>query len=357
MTLLDFIHILSRRKWVIILTAFFTLLVFALAVFNTPPKYTATSSVRILTTRSGSADYVEYNVDYSTRVMNTYKELATSAPVLEELGQYVSPIPKLEVNIVPDSELIEISATDIDPGLAQFAANKLGDLIVEQSKLMSSSNEPPVTAYVAEPAVLPDKPSSPSPYMLIGLGLVVGLIGGLALAFVFESLDTRLYTAKQIEAVTNLSTIGDIPDFNGKNSKQQLYIFERQVGAESIRRLSANILSVMREKDIKSFLVTSPVPRDGRSAIVANLAISLAQTKRKVLVIDADMRNPKMHEIFGMTNTDGLTRLLTLKQDASKTINSTGFEGVDLLSSGPRPANPIEILDTSEIQKLIHYLE
>ena len=111
MTLMDFIHILSRRKWVIILTAFFTLLVFALAVFNTLPKYTATSSVRILTSRSGSTDYIEYNVEYSSRIMNTFKELATSAPTLEELGRYVSPVPILEVNIVPDSELITISAT------------------------------------------------------------------------------------------------------------------------------------------------------------------------------------------------------------------------------------------------------
>jgi len=182
MELINYLNILVRRKWIIILTTLFAVLVVTVGALTTPTKYTATTRIRILTARSGGADYVDYNIQYAERLAGTYVDIATSTPIIEALSTYVSPLPKITVQVIPNTELIEIATESSDPALAQFSANKLSEILIVQSREIYGSD---TKLYVIDPAAYPIKPSSPNPFLLIALSLVAGLIGGVGLAFPF----------------------------------------------------------------------------------------------------------------------------------------------------------------------------
>ena len=357
MELRDYLEILSRRKWVVVLNLFFTIVTVVVGVTLIPPTYTATTKVRVVTPRTGSADYVEYNISYSERLIGTYAEIANSTPVLEELSQFVSPMPEeknIQVEILTDTEIIQIQVTDQDPALAQHAANKLAQILINQTRELYSSEINPVNIYIVEPAVTPNNPSSPSPWLVIALGVAVGLIGGIGLAFLYENLDTRLYTTKEIEEVSGLKVIGDIPDSSRAHG---LLVGESRVYAESFRRLRTNILSMENEKKLKKLLITSSVAQDGRTTIAANLAAIIAQTKLSVVVVDADFRWPNLHNVFNMENKHGLSDVLNKQVDLLQTIQKSKIPGVDIITSGNSLSETVELLRTDHMSDVLNQLQ
>jgi capsular exopolysaccharide synthesis family protein len=355
MELIDYLNILQRRKWVVISTVFFALLVVLISVVTTPPKFTSVTTVRILTSKAGGTDYIEYDIPYTERLMGTYIEIASSAPAMEELAASVYRLPKISVRMIPNTELLEISAEDEDPGLVQYSANKLAEILIRQSREVEIGRANPVNIYVVEPAEIPSTPSSPSPYLIVGLGLVVGIIGGLGLAFLFDNLDTRLYNKKQIESITGLKVIGDIPeDLNRKDDISPLYE-KAGIHAEAYRRLRTNIFSPQKQNKIKSLLVTSSVVKDGRSEIAANLALSLSLNNRFVLLIDADLRSPSQHRIFGLDNEFGLSYI---DSDPDKVrIQKTKYKNLEVITSGNLPVNPVDLLDGHKMFEFVKSLE
>ncbi|MCD4671526.1 MAG: polysaccharide biosynthesis tyrosine autokinase [Anaerolineaceae bacterium] len=343
MELINYLSILVRRKWVVILTMFFAVLVVAVGTLTTPTKYTASTTIRILTAKSGGADYIDYNIQYAERLAGTYVDIATSTPILEELGSYVSPLPKIDVQVIPNTELIGIFAESSDPALAQFAANKLSEILIVQSREIYGSD---TKLYVIAPAVVPNKPSSPNPFLLIALSLAAGLLGGVGLAFLFEGLDTRLYTDWEVQSLTELPVIGDIPD--DKRRRGEGLLVENQLQAEAFRRLRTNICSPEANREIKTILVTSPVRQDGRTTVTANLGVIMAQANRKVVIVDADLREPKLHEHFDLENESGLGDVLSGKVDLSAALQDTAYPRLNVLTSGPQPLNS-ELLDSPEM--------
>jgi capsular exopolysaccharide synthesis family protein len=351
MELINYLNILVRRKWIIILTTLFAVLVVTVGALTTPTKYTATTRIRILTARSGGADYVDYNIQYAERLAGTYVDIATSTPILDSLSTYVSPLPKITVQVIPNTELIEIATESSDPALAQFSANKLSEILIVQSREIYGSD---TKLYVIDPAAYPIKPSSPNPFLLIALSLVAGLIGGVGLAFLFESLDTRLYTDWEIQSLTDLPVIGDIPDDKRRGSER--LILDSLLQAESFRRLRTNLFAPATNQNLKTFLVTSSVRHDGRSTVTANLGVAMGQAKRKVIVVDADLRKPNIHELFDLENDCGLSDVLSGKVDLEKAIKQTAYPLVSVLTSGPQPWDP-ELLGTAEMNAVLENLK
>ena len=348
MQLVDYLNILKRRRGVILLTLFIALAIIAIGITQIPEKYTATSTMRILTTKAGGQDYIEYDIDYADRLIGTYAEIAQSEPVLTQLAEYVSPLPTITVESIAATELITISVEDIDPEAAQFAANKLGELLILQSREVYGSD---TNILFAEEASLPDEPSSTSPYVVIGLGVVLSLVVGVGLAFVFENLDTRIYTPNEMQLVSNLPLIGNI----GNGNPDNFLLINDHYLTEAFRRLRTNVFSPKAHQDYKTFLITSPVPQDGRSTITANLAIIAAQSDRKVLIIDADMRNPVQHKIFKAENEVGLNDILTAGASIKSAIQSTNFPNLDIIPSGAPPLNS-EALDSREMENVLQKL-
>jgi len=349
MQLVDYLNIINRRKGIIIAILVFTLLIIIVGVTQIPPQYTATGTVRILTPRTGGADFLDYDVDYAIRQVNTYAQITTSEPVLAKLAEYVQPLPVITVKIISDTELFTISAQDVNPEVAQFTVNKLAELLILQSREIYGGD---ANIFLVEPAALPIQPSTPSPFVILGLGVALALIIGIGLAFIFENLDTRVYTANEMKQFSKLPLIGDVANASQENR----VLVNIPVIAEAFRRMRTNVFSPLGRRAFKSYLITSPVPKDGRSTITANLAIIVGQSGRKVIVVDADFRSPSQHVIFETANEVGLNDLLAGAGRLNDAIQSTSHPNVDLLPSGNPPLNP-EALDSDEMIRVLNNLK
>ncbi len=126
---------------------------------------------------------------------------------------------------------------------------------------------------------------------------------------------------------------------------------------EQYRLIRTNIQFSSVDKEIKTIVVTSAEPNDGKSTTAANLAIVLAQEEKKVLLVDADLRKPSIHYAFNLSNIHGITSVLTKKMDLRKTISNSNVPNLDILTSGPIPPNPSELLNSKAIETVINELK
>ncbi|KRF60820.1 capsular biosynthesis protein [Bacillus sp. Soil768D1] len=126
---------------------------------------------------------------------------------------------------------------------------------------------------------------------------------------------------------------------------------------EQYRLIRTNIQFSSVDKEIKTIVVTSAEPNDGKSTTAANLAIVLAQEEKKVLLVDADLRKPSIHYAFNLSNIHGITSVLTKKMDLRKTISNSNVPNLDILTSGPIPPNPSELLNSKAIETAINELK
>lgn len=127
--------------------------------------------------------------------------------------------------------------------------------------------------------------------------------------------------------------------------------------SEQYRLIRTNIRFASVDKEIKSIMVTSPEPSDGKSVTTANLAIVLAQQEKKVLIVDADLRKPSAHYLFNVSNNNGLTSLLTKKDSVEEVISKTYIPNLNILTSGPIPPNPSELLDSKAMETILEELK
>jgi capsular exopolysaccharide synthesis family protein len=265
----------------------------------------------------------------------------------EELAKARSDYESLLMNSPGDTE--QLSALNQSINLKeQIYASVLDQY--DQARVREALRENMVTVF--EQAEVPKAPTKPNRLLNISLGLIVGLIGGFGLAFLFENLDTTLNTTDQIEAITKLPSIGKIPQLKKTNSFNDMN--NNFAYGESFRRLRTNILSV--EFPMKTLLITSAEPREGKSRIIANLAYAMAQSGRNVVVVDGDFRLPSQHKLFNIGNKVGLSSVLHQKSAFKETLKASEFQGVRVLPSGPLPINPSELLGSDYMKTLINQL-
>jgi capsular exopolysaccharide synthesis family protein len=399
--------------------------VVVVGTFMATPEYVASTMLRVVPPPLGSIDFLSYSPDRDARLINTYVEIATSGPVLEELTQRLrldNP-PQIEVEALADTELIQISVENRNPILAREAANTLAEILVAQSEeLYAGDRETPRhilgeqlaqteeelnraleelesqiaqspedseriaaarrsvelkqetyatllrlyeqaqarealfenTLYVVEPAVTPQAPARPRKGLNITLGFVVGLVGAMGLALLFEGLDTTLHTVEQIEGVTELPTLGEIPAAVGW--QQETPLNGTSSSEEAFRRLRTNIFALGQDAPVQTLLVTSAGPGEGKSTIVAKLASAMAQSGRKVIAVDGDLRRPALHEILDLPNERGLSSILHQEATLDEAVQESTTTGIQVLTSGPLPPNPAELLGSPEMTTLLQRL-
>jgi capsular exopolysaccharide synthesis family protein len=423
MEIRNYIAILWRRKWVVFATAAVTVIIVVIGTLLATPTYTASAMVRVATAAGGSVDYTDYI--YAERLMNTYAELASIRPVLEELAQKLGlqEPPQIVVEVVASTELMRITVEDPNPLLAREAADALAEILVAQSTELYSGGGKTAeeilseqlaqieqelnkargeydelltqfpedseriatvsrsielkqqtyatllgqyeqarvrgamranTLSVVEPATTPDAPSKPRKLLNIALSLLVGLAGGAGLAFLFENLDTTLYTTQQIEEVAALSSVGRIP--TARRQGRVFFFNGSSPQGEAFRRLRINVFALDHDAAPQTLLVTSASPREGKSTIAANLALAVAQSGHRVVTVDGDLRRPTLHRIFDLPNDVGLSSVLKQETTLDEGLEDSGMPGVWVLTSGPLPLNPVELLGSPQMITLIEQL-
>jgi len=232
------------------------------------------------------------------------------------------------------------------------AFNSLNELQQDQAK--ESSNIVPLEAAV------PDyNPISPRTTMNTLMAAVVGGLFALGLIFLIEYLDDTVKTQEQILADTGLSTLGAIAKIKVSDPTESLIVFNspRDPLSEAYRVLRTNLNFSAIDSDLNTIIVTSASPGEGKSTTTANLAAVMAQAGKRVIIVDSDLRRPTQHRIFGLGNSHGLTTaLLDNLTPASQHLKDTKVRGLRILTSGPIPPNPAEILSSQRMGNLIDEL-
>lgn len=204
---------------------------------------------------------------------------------------------------------------------------------------------------VIEPAIVPATPAKPRKELNIILGMFLGLFGGTALALILENLDTTLYSAQQIEALTNQVTVGNIPAKAGGSLELIQYGNGHYPQLEAFRRLRINVLAATSDLPCTALLVTSAEEKEGKSSVTANLAVTIAQSGRRVVVIDCNLHNPQLHSLFGVPNTKGLSDILTKDVDTDEMLLTTQYPRLSIIPSGTQISSSIALVGSSSVKE------
>lgn len=329
MELSEYLTIFRRRKWVIILTTLATIGTAILGYYLIPMEYKAEAVVRIIPYPSGEPSYTQ--LIYADRVMRTYVEIGSSDLVHDEirdaLGLQEDQPADMQVEIIPDTELLRITVRDPDPMLARDSANALADYLINDKTIRE------VRVTVVEPSTLPEAPTLLSMVSLLFLAGIVGVVAGIGLALVLNNLDKRIFSEEQVRSITGLPVIGKIPD-HGHWSNQEITI-RTSIQKDTYSRLATRVSVMLQDNPNRSIMLTSAEPREGKSTTVANLAYSLSSDGKKTILLDADFHQPKIHTLFGLENQVGLADyLLGGEVELSSIIMESGFTNLDIITCG-----------------------
>jgi capsular exopolysaccharide synthesis family protein len=227
--------------------------------------------------------------------------------------------------------------------------------------LISRTNEQNVTeqaqdinVWIVEKAQLPQLPSKPNKKRNILLGIIMALFGGVGLALFLEHLDNTIKTPDDIEERYDLPVLTTIS--KSKDKKKSLYkvVFQEPASAlaESFKTLRTSVLLSSAEVPPQTIMVTSMAPQDGKTTIASNLAITLAESGSRVLLVDADLRRPMLHDVFGLNGTRGLSTFIAGTSDI-RVFEVAACKNLYVVTSGPKPPNPSELLISKRLKTLI----
>ena len=236
---------------------------------------------------------------------------------------------------------------------------KLYDIVLERSKeadlsaLLKNNN-----IRMIDRALVSKIPVKPRKQIILLAGFAIALVLASLAVFLVEFFDTKFKSFKELETISGKSLLGIIPKFQQIETSQFKEIaFEDKSGknlaVEAFRSLRTNIKLSNPDSRLKVMLVTSSVPHEGKTIVSSNLASSYSVAGKKVLLIDADMRKPRVHKVFGLKNEKGLSTLIVGEHSMDDVVNKNVYEGLDVVTAGIIPPNPAELLESSRFADIL----
>lgn len=218
--------------------------------------------------------------------------------------------------------------------------------VIEQSR--------PVNVMIVEKAETPKAPFKPRKAMNLLLGIIVGIFGGIGAAFFVEYLDNTVKSPEDAESKLGVPVIGVIPFIaaTDKPIENSLLDEHSSAFAESYKAVRTAIILSSAERPPRRILVTSSGPGEGKTVTSINLAIAIAQSGYKVLLIDSDLRKPRIHKVFEFDNSKGLSTYLAGASDAD-ILKEGSVAGLSIITSGPVPPNPSELLSSKRMTEIL----
>ena len=266
---------------------------------------------------------------------------------------------KKRVNVLPK---LEQNQRELERRL-QAAQSTYEVLLRKLQEVRVAENQNIGNVRILEDALVPQKASSRKTIITLALGNVLAILLATATIFVLEVSDTSIKTLKEARELFGYTLLGSIPYFGKKvtprRNEQDWTIPElpvrdssRSPVSEAYRMLQANLKFLSSDKALKVIVVTSSVPKEGKSTVSANLAAAMAQLGRRVLLVDADMRRPLQHHIWELTNAAGLSDVIVGQAEFSAVVTQVMVK-LDVLSAGVIPPNPMALLDSNRMAALI----
>ena len=313
------------------------------------------------------ADMAQIDPEFATEV--DLAQLASYQAKIDEIQPILTLYQEIYTQLVvlgQSSGSSDVATTDLDRLRTtlnlyqQIYISSINNL--ETLKLAKAQSSPAVMQ--VETAVKPTTPISPKPAQDAMLGAAIGLFIAAGIVFLIEFLDDTLKTPEDIKTILDTPVIGFIGELkqNPKKSEDSLGVFvaknPRSPVSEAFRALRTNLEYSSVDVPIKTVLVTSSGESEGKSTVAANLAIVEAQSGKKVVIVDADMRRPKVHVQFNKPNRIGLSDIITGKMSIDDVIKThEQVENLSIITCGTLPPNPAELLGSDRMSWLIDTLE
>jgi capsular exopolysaccharide synthesis family protein len=326
----------------------------ALAVsFLQQPVYTATSQLFVSTTDSATTSDVFQGSQFSEERVASYARLLAGEElarrVIDDLGLELSPAALTEevtATPVPDTVLIDVSVMDPDPERARDIAgavgSEFGELVSELETPPGASGSP-VRVLVVEFPDLPVSPSSPQPVRSAVIGVIVGLLLGAAAALIRARLDRSVRDRDEVTRLAGAPVIGIVPR-DPELEKSHLVDRQSNTGsAEAFRQLRTNLQFIRPDEPPRAIMVSSAVPGEGKTTLAVNLALALAEAGRQVVLVEADLRRPRVTRYLGLVGGVGLTNILAGSATTDEVVQLYG-DHLTVIGAGPTPPNPGELL-------------
>jgi capsular exopolysaccharide synthesis family protein len=285
------------------------------------------------------------------------------APVIHQLGLRTTPkelAESVETTVPVNTVILEVAATDPDPTRAAQIANAVGEELARAADGLSPQKEydtKAVQATTIAAAQVPDQASSPKVVQNLGLGLIVGLLLGLGVAVLRHVLDTKIRSENDVRAMTASPILGVVA-YDQDVPSHPVILRDQPLAApsEAVRRLRTNLQFIDVANRPKSIVVSSSIPGEGKTTIATNLAVSLADSGARVILVDADLRRPSIAEYMGIEGGVGLTTVLIGRAEVEDVVQPVGMTNLDLLPAGQVPPNPSELLGSVAMADLLERL-
>ncbi len=370
---------LLLRRWYLVVICFVLAAgtAFAVTQFYLKPVYRAETTLFLGKEKDKIGGISFTDLQVNSQLVIDYREILKSRMVAERIQQKLGvDVGKFQRNVnvqtVKDSRIFKISYEDNSPKLAANVVNDLADVIMQMaSDIIEVKN-----VKVIDTAKVPKTPVKPNKKMNVGMAGILGLLLGAALIYLLEFVDHTFKKPEDVERQLGLNVIGTVPKFEGgkrgkkkakdKKELEQEYLKNlitnndpKAPASEAFRELRTNLQYASVDREIKAMVLTSPSLGDGKTVTTVNLAVALAQSGRKVLIMDADLRKPKVHHYFGIKNGEGLTNILTEDKDMKKIkiTEKNDIPNLYIMTSGPIPPNPAEILSSNKMRQLLEQLK
>ncbi len=357
----EYLAILRKRWLYVVVPALLGLVLAGGLSYSSTPTYQATASVYFSLPYAATANDLFQGSNYTQKQLSSYASLATMPVVLspviakmrltnsvKALGAQISAVSS------SDTVIIDIQATDPSPATAAALANNVADelgVVVKDLSPKDAAGKSQIDVRTVAIASAPSTPNTPKTARNLAAGGLGGLFLGLLLAIARDKFDTRVRSIRDVHGAPGLASIA----FDRAAKKSPLIVGAsiRSVRAEAFRQLRTNLQFVRVDDPVKVVVITSSVASEGKSITAANLAAMFAEAGRKVLLIEADLRRPRVSDYLGLERSVGLTNVLAGQVAVDEVLQSWGGGGLTVLPSGSIPPNPSELLGSQNMADLL----
>lgn len=359
---LDFIEVLkiiNKRK--IIVISILSIFIIVTAIFNfyiIEPTYVADTTIIVSKSVTNTNDTISSEeLSVTKNLAITYANIIKSRAVLEKVinsmnleNSYEEVYSSINVQSIEDTQIIKISVQNKSPEIARDIANSIPEIFKEEVKRLTNTNK----VEIIDKAIVNERPIKPRKLINIAIASIIGILISIAFAFILDYLDSKIKNKGDVEKYLDLPIIGGIPmDKMLKKEVTNTLISNEGPILEAYRSIRTNIEFFNIDKTIKVIMVTSSQPGEGKSTFISNISKVFATLDdKKILLIDCDFRRPKIHKIFKISNTQGLTNILVKNIHISECINTVS--GLNIITSGTKPINPSDILAS---KKMINFIK
>lgn len=364
----DYLRILQARWKIVAVTTVVAVLAALGVSLLTTPQYEAKTRLFVSTSSGASVQEIYQGNLFSQQRVTSYTELLEGTTLaqrtLDKLGlgemSAVDLAGKVTASSTPDTVLIDTAVTDESPERARDLANALSDEFVVMARELETPEDggPPTARVVVEQyAATPSAPVTPKTTRNVALGLAVGVLLGIALAVLRDRLDNTIKDRNAVEELAGTGVVGVIPLEKARQEEPAIVFADANSGdAEAYREMRTNLQFLEVDNPPRAIVITSSLPGEGKTTTAVNLALVLAEAGHSVVLVEADLRRPRVTKYLGTLGDAGLSNVLAHTAALEDVLQPTRFDGMWVLAAGGLPPNPSELLGSAHAREVIEDL-